>query len=75
MLINKLVGMNGSFINQFLSLGSGVIENSVLVADDLLITLDLLRSLTAKLTKQLVNLLLVDDNLGLRKRLWLQLSI
>ena len=71
MLIYELVGVSRSFVYELLGLLAGVIQDSFLVADYLLISLDLLRSLAAKLPKKFINLFLVDDDLGLRKRLWL----
>ena len=48
MFVDQFIRMNGSFIDQSLCFFLGVVQNGLFIADDLLITFDLIRRFHAK---------------------------
>ena len=68
-LCHKLLRFILSICDQSVSLGLCILKDSILIADDLLITLDLIWCLKTEFTKKLLDLFLIHYNLGCRKRL------
>ena len=64
MFIDQFVGMNGCFIDQSFCLGLGIVQNCLFVADDLLITFDLIRCLHAQFPQQFIDFILINNDLG-----------
>ena len=69
MLTDKLLGSGFCVGYDAVCLGLCVRKNCVLVGDDLLITLDLVRCLQPQLPEQLLQFLFVHNDLGRGKRL------
>ena len=69
MLSNKLLSLCLSICNDRVCLGLSILQNRILIADDLLIASDLIRSFQAKLFYKFINLISVYNNLCIRQRL------
>ncbi len=69
MLADQFTGMNLRFFNHAVRFRLGVRQDSVLVGNNLLVTLNLVRRLHPKLPKKLVHLVFIHDNLRSGQRL------
>ena len=69
MLADKLLGLCLCVRDDSIRLGLCVRKDRVLIGNDLLIPLDLIRSLQSELSQQLLEFLLIDDDLCCRQRL------
>ena len=63
MLADKLICLNLRLRDYLISLCLCISKDSLLVADNLLVSLDLLRRLCTKLRKQLLKLFTIDKDL------------
>ena len=75
MLTDQFGGLYLCFFNHSICFCFCICQNRIPVRDDLLITLDLIRSLHAKLTEQLIHMLFIYNDLGLGQGLKFTVSV